>query len=150
MSLNVELLESSFSQIRTQETECMAYFYTALFADYPQVKPLFANTIMPKQTKQLFKSLVFVVEHLRDSNLLAPTLKDLGTRHAQYGVQPEHYSMVGNTLLKAFSVCLNQAWTPETEKAWSEAYIVITELMLNDAEHPTQRLSSRAEKHCRT
>lgn len=86
MSLNVELLESSFSQIRVQETEFMTYFYTTLFADYPQVKPLFANTIMQKQAKQLFKSLVFVIENLRYPDVLTKTLKDLGTRHIQYGV----------------------------------------------------------------
>jgi hypothetical protein len=32
MSLNVELLESSFLQIKAQETECMTHFYTLLFA----------------------------------------------------------------------------------------------------------------------
>ena len=148
MSLNVELLESSFSQIRAQETEFMTYFYTTLFADYPQVKPLFANTIMQKQAKQLFKSLVFVIENLRYPDVLAKTLKDLGTRHIQYGVQPEHYPMVGNTLLKTLSVFLNSAWTSNTEKAWSDAYTSIAELMLSDAENFPEKSNCLAQKSC--
>ena len=148
MSLNVELLESSFSQIRAQETEFMTYFYTTLFADYPQVKPLFANTIMQKQAKQLFKSLVFVIENLRYPDVLTKTLKDLGTRHIQYGVQPEHYPMVGNTLLKTLSVFLNSAWTSNTEKAWSDAYTSIAELMLSDAEKSPEKSNCLAQKSC--
>ena len=136
MPLNVELLESSFLQIKVQETEFMTHFYTNLFADYPEVKPLFANTHMEKQAKQLFKSLVLVVENLHHSDVLINTLKGLGTRHIQYGVLPEHYPMVGSTLLKTFSICLKNGWTPSAEEAWSEAYTVLTELMLSGTDYP--------------
>ncbi|MEH2178088.1 globin family protein [Nostoc sp.] len=138
MSLNIELLESSFSQIKEQETEFTTHFYTNLFADYPEVKPLFVNIDMKKQAKKLFKSLVLVVDSLRSPDVLANALKALGTRHIQYGVLPEHYPMVGSTLLKAFSICLESAWTPNTEQAWSEAYAVVTELILSGAEYPTE------------
>ena len=136
MSLNVELLESSFSQIKAQQTEFMTHFYTNLFADYPEVKPLFINTHMEKQAKQLFKSLILVVENLRNPDVLAKALKGLGVRHIQYGVLPEHYPIVGSTLLKTFSICLEGVWTQDIEQAWSEAYAVVTELMLSGAEHP--------------
>ena len=133
MSLNIELLESSFSQIKAQETEFTTHFYTNLFADYPEVTPLFANTHMEKQAKQLFKSLVLVVDNLHRPDVLATALKDLGSRHLRYGVLPDHYPMVGSTLLKALSICLQSAWTSATEQAWSEAYTVITDFMLSGA-----------------
>lgn len=133
MSLNVELLESSFSQIKEQETEFTTHFYLNLFADYPEVKPLFSNTHMEEQVRKLFKSLVLVVENLRNPNVLSNALKSLGTRHIQYGVLPEHYPMVGSTLLKTFSICLEDAWTPATEQAWSEAYTAVTQLMLTSS-----------------
>lgn len=141
MPLNIDLLESSFSQIKAQETKFMTDFYANLFADYPEVKPLFANTSMKKQAKQLFKSLVFIVENLRYPDVLAKSLKDLGTRHIQYGVQPEHYPMVGSTLLKTFSIYLDSGWTPNIEQAWSDAYAVVTELMLSNADYPAKILT---------
>lgn len=140
MSLNIELLQSSFAQIRKQEAEFTTHFYTNLFADYPEVKPLFANTQMQKQAKQLFKSLVFVVDNLHRSDVLATTLQGLGTRHLQYGVLSEHYPMVGNTLLKSLSICLEREWTPHLEKIWSEAYTAITQLMLSSTERSTELL----------
>jgi hemoglobin-like flavoprotein len=112
----------------------MAYFYQTLFVDYPEVKPLFASTHMEKQAKQLFKSLVLVVENLRNPDVLTNTLQGLGTRHIQYGVLPEHYPMVGSTLLKAFATCLGSAWTPQTEQEWGRAYAVVAELMLSSVD----------------
>lgn len=147
MSLKVELLESSFSQIKEQETEFTTHFYTNLFEDYPEVKPLFVNTHMEEQARKLFKSLVLLVESLRSPDVLANVLKDLGTRHIQYGVLPKHYPMVGSTLLKVFSICLESGWTPKTEQAWSEAYAAVTQLMLSSAEYPAEILyCSRSEK----
>lgn len=118
----------------------MAHFYTTLFADYPEVKPLFANTHMAKQAKQLFKALVLVIDNLRHPDVLSQVLKGLGTRHLQYGVLPNHYPMVGNTLLKTLSLYLD-VWTPATEQAWSEAYAVVTQLMLNGADYPVEILT---------
>jgi len=100
MALNVELLESSFAQIKVNSSEVTKRFYTLLFTDYPEVQPLFANTHMEKQGKQLFQSLVFTVNNLRKPDALSDALRGLGTRHVQYGVLPQHYPMVGS-LLKA-------------------------------------------------
>lgn len=133
MSLNVELLESSFSQIKEQRTDFTTCFYNNLFADYPEVKPLFARTQMEEQPKKLFKSLVLIVESLRQSDVLTNALKGLGSGHLQYGVLPEHYPMVGSTLLKTLAICLEEAWTSEVEQAWSEAYSVVMKLMLEGA-----------------
>jgi hemoglobin-like flavoprotein len=140
MSLNIELLKSSFAPIREREVEFTTHFYSNLFEDYPEVKSLFANTHMEKQAKQLFRSLVLVVDNLHRPDLLAMTLQSLGTRHVQYGVLPEHYPMVGNTLLKTLSLCLDKEWTPSLEESWSDAYTVITRSMLNGTEYPTKVL----------
>jgi hemoglobin-like flavoprotein len=111
MTLNVELLESSFVQVKSNSSEFTEQFYRFLFADYPEVQSLFANTNMEKQGKQLFQSILFTVNHLRQPEVLSSALQGLGTRHVQYGVLPEHYPMVGNSLLKAFEARLGTAWT---------------------------------------
>jgi len=141
MPLNVELLESSFLPIKAQETKFTNHFYTQLLTDYPEVKPLFAHTDMEKQGKQLFKSLVLVVENLRSAEVLSNLLKGLGTRHVKYGVLPSHYPMVGGALLNTLATCLKDAWTPETEQAWTEAYTAITQLMLSGTEYPEETLN---------
>jgi hemoglobin-like flavoprotein len=141
MSLNVELLESSFAQIKDRQTEFTEYFYTNLLTDYPEVKPLFANIHMQEQQKKLFQSLVLTVDNLSKPDVLTDALKGLGTRHVKYGVLPEHYPMVGSSLLKTFATCLQSAWTPNIEQAWIEAYGAITQLMLDGADYPAEILN---------
>ena len=140
MTLNVELLESSFAQVNGNSTEFTDTFYTILLADYPEVQPLFASTHMEKQGKQLFQSLVFTVNNLRNPDALSSALKGLGTRHVNYGVLPQHYPMVGSSLLKTFATNLGTNWTPEVQQAWTEAYGAVTQLMLEGADYTPEQL----------
>lgn len=135
MTLNVGLLESSFAQVKVNSSEVIERFYTLLFADYPEVQSLFANTHMEKQAKQLFQSLVFTVSNLRQPDVLRSALQALGTRHIQYGVLPQHYPMVGSSLLKAFEASMGTDWTSEVQQAWTEAYGVVAQLMLEGANY---------------
>lgn len=135
MSLNVELLTSSFEEIKVYADDFTDHFYQTLFTDYPEVKPLFDNTHMNEQGKKLFASLVLVVQNLTAPNTLTDALRGLGTRHVKYGVVPQHYPMVGITLLKSMAFVLQDRWTDETAQAWTEAYAAITEIMLDGCDY---------------
>lgn len=141
MALDVQLLQQSFNQIKPRAADFATSFYDTLFTDYPAARPLFADTDMAKQQEKLIKSLVLVVENLRRPDVLSDTLKGLGTRHVQYGALPEHYPMVGQALLKTFAAYLGPDWTLETQQAWTGAYGVITELMLEGADYPPEVLN---------
>ncbi|MBP0000740.1 MAG: globin [Cyanobacteria bacterium SID2] len=133
--LQVELLERSFEKVKPHANEFASSFYENLFADYPDAKPLFAQTNMSEQRNKLLASLIFVVENLKKPDALTEALKGLGARHVKYGALPEHYPLVGNTLLKTFEQYLQSDWTPETKQAWVDAYSVITEVMLEGADY---------------
>jgi hemoglobin-like flavoprotein len=141
MTLNIELLETSFALVSDRGAEFTNKFYSTLLTDYPEVQPLFKHTDMESQGKHLFDSLVFVVKSLRDSEALSKALKGLGTRHVKYGVLPEHYPMVGGALLHTFETTLSTAWTPEIRQAWTEAYGAVTQLMLEGADYSPQILN---------
>ncbi len=141
MSLNVELLSQSFARIKPSTTEFASSFYANLFADYPQVQPLFVNTNMAEQEKKLLSAIELVIENLRQPDVLTNPLRGLGAGHVKYGVLPEHYPMVGETLLKTFSSYLKADWTLEVEQAWTSAYTAIASLMLEGAEYPQEILN---------
>jgi hemoglobin-like flavoprotein len=141
MSLNATVLSQSFECIKPDAIEFAACFYTNLFVDYPQLQPLFANTNMTEQEKKLLSAIVLVIENLRQPDLLTNPLRGLGARHVKYGVLPEHYPMVGKTLLKTFSSYLKADWTLEVEQAWTDAYAAIASLMLEGAEYPQEILN---------
>ncbi|MCM1982604.1 globin family protein [Lyngbya confervoides] len=140
-ALQVELLEQSFAKITPQASDFAASFYENLFQDYPEAKPLFATTNLQEQSKKLLSSLVFVVENLRQPEALVEVLQGLGARHVKYGALPEHYPLVGNTLLKTFRQYLQADWTPDIQQAWTDAYSVITEVMLEGADYSHQEIA---------
>ncbi|MBW4661433.1 MAG: flavohemoprotein [Drouetiella hepatica Uher 2000/2452] len=133
MSLNIELLEQSFGKIKPHAEEFVASFYNNLFLVHPEVKPMFAETNMAKQQKQLLAALVFVINNLRKPEALGKTLEEMGARHAVYGTLPKHYPAVGAALLTTFEQYLQSDWTPAVKQAWTDAFEAITTLMLQGA-----------------
>jgi hemoglobin-like flavoprotein len=142
MSLNVDLLERSFALVKGNGVEFSSQFYATLFLDHPAVQPLFANTHLQSQGDKLFASLVLVVDNLRNPEALENALKGLGTRHVKYGALPQHYPLVGASLLKTFAASLDPTdWTSEVQQAWADAYGAVTQLMLEGADYPPEILT---------
>ena len=135
MSLQVEVLEKSFDEIKPQADEFVASFYDNLFTAHPEARPLFDTTDMQAQKKKLLNSLVLVVENLRNPDVLGGALKGLGARHVKYGALPEHYPLVGGALLTTFEQYLQDKWTPQVKQAWVDAYGAISEIMLDGADY---------------
>jgi hemoglobin-like flavoprotein len=140
MALNVELLSESFGLVKPRAEEFAHSFYDNLFADYPETQALFVDTKMAEQRMHLVKALAMVVENLRRPDVLSDSLKGLGARHVNYGILPQHYPMVGGSLLKTFESYLGGEWTPEVRQAWVDAYAAITALMLEGAHYPEEIL----------
>ena len=136
MPLKIELLEQSFAAVAPKGNELVNTFYRHLFADFPQVKPLFENVDMADQKQKLLASLKLVVGNLRRPGTLLPALEELGARHVDYGAQEEHYPAVGQTLLKSLSQVAGDAWTEELQEAWAEAYGKISAVMIAGAAVP--------------
>jgi hemoglobin-like flavoprotein len=64
-----------------------------------------------------------------DVETLASVLKDLGARHAKYGVKEEHFPIVGEALLYTLGQALADDFTPEVKEGWVGVYGVITQHM---------------------
>ncbi|MEM8673822.1 MAG: globin family protein [Cyanobacteria bacterium P01_G01_bin.67] len=155
MSLQVELLEQSFEEIKPQADGFVNSFYENLFTANPEAKPLFDTTDMTAQKKKLLSSLVLVVENLRKPDVLDQALRGLGARHVEYGALPEHYPLVGSALLTTFEQYLGEKWTSNTKQAWVDAYGAISEIMLDGADYseaeialptPTEEVESVEEE----
>ena len=128
MTLQVFLLEQSFSRILPQKEAFAEAFYDRLFEQFPQVKPLFTYTDMKLQQNKLLGALALVVSHLRHPEKLGEPLKELGRRHESYHVRPEHYSMVGAAVVETLAR-FDSEWTLDLETAWVGAYETIVEQM---------------------
>ncbi|MES1183602.1 MAG: methyl-accepting chemotaxis protein [Myxococcales bacterium] len=127
--MNIALIRGSFALLAGREDELVERFYQKLFAEHPAVVPLFARTDPQKQRKALLAALKLAVANL-DSPKLRPALLEMGRRHAGYGVQPEHYPVVKDTLLATFHELLADEFTKSMRAAWDEALGAVATIML--------------------
>ena len=134
MTLNLDALETSFDHIAPRGDELMDVFYTRLVAAAPSVKPLFAGTDLKRQKAMLLAALVLLRRSLRDLDSVTPALRELGARHVRYGAQPAHYPVVGQVLISSMAQVAGDAWTPEHEQAWTEAFAIVADAMLQGAQ----------------
>src|SRR5439155_1343169 len=133
LTLDLDALETSFDAVAPRGDELMDVFYTRLFEAAPAVRPLFPQD-MRKQKTMLLGALVLLRKSLRDLEAIVPKLRELGARHVAYGAQPEHYPVVGMALIGSMAVIAGDAWKPEYETAWTEAFELVAATMLGGAE----------------
>ncbi|MFE4590440.1 globin domain-containing protein [Streptomyces laurentii] len=125
--MDAQLLKSTFAVVERRPEHAVTYFYSHLFWNNPRVRELFPADMAP-QRDRLFAALTHVVTHLEDPGL-AEYLGRLGRDHRKFLATPALYSAVGASLLAAFAHATGAAWTREAEKAWTEAYGLVADLM---------------------
>src|SRR5690606_29882956 len=103
-------------------------FYGKLFELDPALRPLFSPDLT-EQKKKLMTTLGFAVGSLNRPDTLLPAVRQLGKRHAGYGVKDEHFATVGAALLWTLEQGLGEAWTPEAAEAWTAVYGVVATAM---------------------
>jgi NAD(P)H-flavin reductase len=73
-----------------------------------------------------------------DLDRLVPVLQQLGRDHRKYGVQAEHYPLVGEALLATLEHFLGERWDAALAAAWTEAYGVVAKVMSDAAAEAAQ------------
>ncbi len=136
MTLDIDILETSFARVKPNAANFSASFYRQLFDYHPELKPMFEKADLADQEKKLIVSLAIIVENLRNPEELSLALKSLGAYHQNIGTIEEHYPFVGQALIDTFAEYLANRWDRETHKAWLDAYNLISAIMLEGAKNP--------------
>ncbi|MDD4931886.1 MAG: globin domain-containing protein [Methylacidiphilaceae bacterium] len=132
MDINVELIKQSGKAIQRLGPRVTEYFYNHMFTHYPEVRPLFPPH-MTEQQRRLFEALLFLAEHVDRTEQLVPYLNSLGVSHIQYNTRPEHYPIVGRSLLATLQHFLGPAWTREMAESWIAAYNLVATICIEAA-----------------
>ena len=131
----VQNLQKSFALVEPIAETAAALFYARLFELDPSLRPMFKSDLKT-QGEKLMSTLKLVVVGLDNPEKVVPAVQSLGKRHADYGVEPQHYETVGAALLWTLEKGLGDAFTPEVEDAWKNAITLLSGLMQEAASEP--------------
>ena len=124
----IALVQAIWTQVQPLADQAAALFYSRLFTLEPSVKRLFRGD-MQDQGRKLMQMISVAVNSLSRLESIVPALHALGRRHAGYGVEARHYSVVGSALIWTLEQGLARNFTKDVEDAWRAAYGVLAATM---------------------
>ncbi|OQA07842.1 MAG: Flavohemoprotein [Bacteroidetes bacterium ADurb.Bin397] len=124
----IELVQNTWSTITPVSQQMGESFYSRLFQNHPELKPMFKSDPKDQAMKLMFM-ISYLVHRLGSFDDLKDEIIKLASRHTGYGTKKEHYGAVGDALLATLKESLGKSWTPETEAAWTDTYMLIAGLM---------------------
>ncbi|WP_439502877.1 globin domain-containing protein [Methylophaga sp.] len=130
---DITLVEHNFAALMSFSDALAERFYQRLFAEYPAIMPLFKSVTIEGQHKKLLASMVLLIQHLRDSEMIEDYLQGLGVRHQQYGVEQSHYEMFIENWLSVVAEFSEQEWDDTLLQAWRNVLQYVAELMQTPA-----------------
>ena len=125
----IELVQRTWRAVLPVGDTAAELFYGKLFSLDSEVRGLFRND-MVEQGRNLTAMISVAVGSLSRPERIRLAVRQLGERHAAYGVERRHYELVGISLIWMLEKCLGEAFTPEVKDAWRATYAFLTEAML--------------------
>lgn len=126
----IKLVQDTFDRVVPIKEQAADLFYTRLFEIDPEIRPLFKGD-MAAQGNKLMDALATVVRGLHAPETILTTMRDLGARHADYGVEDHHFTSFAHALLWALEQGLGEAYTDDVRDAWIAAYELLSSVMLD-------------------
>lgn len=126
-------MQASFAQLEPAAARVAATFYRRLFELNPNLIPLF-KTDMSQQGAKFMEKLAVAVMGLEDLQSIAPLVRTLGRRHAEYGVSPADYETVREALLWTLGEGLGREFDSRLRSAWSAAFTTLSSEMMRAAD----------------
>ena len=129
---SITLVQQSFEMAAVLGDKVAKIFYDELFAIDPSLQKMFKGD-MSEQRRKLLTTLALVVRSLHAPQKILEPVKSLAVKHVSYGVEPVHYTYVGNALLRTLKKGLGDQFTPELREAWVEAFSMLSSIMKDAA-----------------
>lgn len=134
----ITLVQDTFKLVVPIKETAAELFYNRLFELEPSVRPMFPEDVT-EQGKKLMAALGTVVSGLTALETIVPTVQKLGVSHVGYGVEDEHYGVVGEALIWTLEQGLGDAFTVEVRDAWLAAYTLLANVMVEAANDHRQQ-----------
>ena len=144
----IRIVQSTWVRVLPIKDIAAQLFYKRLFEMDPSLRPLFRGDLR-EQGEKLMQIIDAAVNGLSHLERIVTAIRDLGRRHADYGVKDHHYDTVGAALLWTLKEGLGAEFTPKAKEAWATVYGVLAATMQEAAATrttstlPTQQPNSK-------
>lgn len=125
----IEIIKATAAPVAANAEAITTRMYEILFQSHPETKVFFKDAD-PDQHKKLATAVSAYAANIDNLDVLSKAIEKMATTHVSVKVQPEHYPIVGVSLLSAVKDVLGDAATDEVLEAWKEAYFFLADVLI--------------------
>ncbi len=126
---NIDIIYKSSGLIEKKSIEIAKTMYVLLFDLHPEMKTIFEGA-PSNQHKLLAETISAYAVNINNLDILKPALEKICKKHEEHGVQPHHYEIIEDVMLKSFKIVLGKDATDELIKAWSEVIKFVSYILI--------------------
>ncbi|MFO0561651.1 MAG: protein kinase [Polyangiales bacterium] len=128
----VAIVQETYERVLERRDEFSHSVYRRFLSD-PSVAAMFAGSNMATQGAMFMGVLHRAVQALDRFESIEAELRELGQRHASFGVTPAQFRCLGQALSETLREMLGAELTDDAELAWMELYSMLVRAMLDGA-----------------
>lgn len=127
----IDVVKSTAPVLQENGETLTRHFYKRMFAENPEVIPLFnqSNQEGGTQQKALAGAITAYAANIDKLEVLGNAVELIAHKHASLQIKPEHYPIVGENLLASIKEVLGDAANDEVIGAWAEAYGFLADIL---------------------
>lgn len=125
----IDIVKATAAPVAANSEAITTRMYEILFENHPETKVYFENADSD-QHKKLAGAVSAYAANIDNLSVLTKAIEKMASVHVEVGVKPEHYPLVGVSLLSAVKDVLGDAATDEVIEAWSEAYFFLADVLI--------------------
>ncbi|MEZ9566375.1 NO-inducible flavohemoprotein [Vibrio artabrorum] len=141
-NLHINIIKSTIPLLENAGPALTQHFYQRMFIHNPELKDIFNMTHQRtgRQGVALFEAIAAYAKNIENLAALTSAVERITHKHTSFNIQPEHYQIVGLHLIETLRELAADAFTPEVEEAWTEAYLFLAQVFIDrEAELYLQR-----------
>jgi nitric oxide dioxygenase len=129
-----DIIKATVPLLETGGETLIRHFYERLLRDNPEVRPFFnqANQADGSQQRALARAVLMYARHIDSLDALGPLVSQIVNKHVALHIRPEHYPIVGASLLRAIREVLGtDIATDAVLDAWAVAYGQLADVLIS-------------------
>lgn len=128
-----DIIKATVPLLETGGEALTTYFYELLLTEHPALRPMFNQTHQADgaQPRTLARGVLLYARNIDRLEALGPLAVEIVNKHVSLQVQPEHYPLVGDCLLRSIRNVLGaEIATDAVIDAWAAAYGQLADILI--------------------
>ena len=130
---HIDTVKSTIPLLESAGTAITQHFYQRMFLHNPELKDIFnmSHQKTGGQPVALFNAIAAYAKHIETPEVLGHAVERIAQKHTSFNVQPAQYAIIGHHLIETLRELAGDAFTPEVEEAWGEAYHFLANIFID-------------------